>query len=139
MTYYIVQSILCLSCALRQTSVSVGALSLKLVPCQVMRSQSWVLFLPGIQCSLVLLSWSHPCITHDQTIVVVFTVLVTTRWKCVHNCNVIIKPLCCVTNVTTYFVKDSRQRTIYEYHRVEINMTQVASNSAVIITPLPSK
>jgi len=34
---------------------------------------------------------------------------------------------------------DSRQRTIYEYHRVEINMSQVASNSAVVITPLPSQ
>jgi len=36
-------------------------------------------------------------------------------------------------------MQDSRQRTIYEYHRVEINMSQVASNSAVVITPLPSK
>lgn len=34
---------------------------------------------------------------------------------------------------------DLRQRTIFEYHRIEINMSQVVNNSAIIITPLPSK
>jgi hypothetical protein len=31
-----------------------------------------------------------------------------------------------------------RQRTIYEYHRVEINMSQIVNTSSVIITPLKS-
>lgn len=31
-----------------------------------------------------------------------------------------------------------KQRTIYEYHRVEINMSLISSNTSVVITPLQS-
>lgn len=34
---------------------------------------------------------------------------------------------------------DAKQRTIYEYHRVEIDTTKIVSGSAFEFTPLPSK
>ncbi|KAK2184048.1 hypothetical protein NP493_285g00010 [Ridgeia piscesae] len=36
------------------------------------------------------------------------------------------------------FYSGGRRRTIFEYHRVKINMTLIASHTAVIITPLPT-
>ncbi|ESO09996.1 hypothetical protein HELRODRAFT_109381 [Helobdella robusta] len=33
---------------------------------------------------------------------------------------------------------EMKQRTIYEYHRVEINMSLITSNTSVVISPLPS-
>lgn len=34
---------------------------------------------------------------------------------------------------------DVRRRTIYEYHRVELQMSKITNISAVEMTPLPSK
>lgn len=34
---------------------------------------------------------------------------------------------------------DVRRRTIYEYHRVELQMSKITNLSAVEMTPLPSK
>lgn len=34
---------------------------------------------------------------------------------------------------------DGAQQTIYEYHRVEIDMTKITNRSAVELTPLPSE
>ena len=36
-------------------------------------------------------------------------------------------------------VSESRRRTIFEYHRVELDPSKVTSTSAVEFTPLPSK
>lgn len=36
-------------------------------------------------------------------------------------------------------VSESRRRTIYEYHRVELDTSKITSMSAVEFTPLPSK
>jgi len=44
-----------------------------------------------------------------------------------------------VYNCVYIFFSGGRRRTIFEYHRVKINMTLIASHTAVIITPLPSK
>ena len=38
----------------------------------------------------------------------------------------------------TIFI-DVRRRTIYEYHRVELQMSKITNISAVEMTPLPSK
>ncbi len=34
---------------------------------------------------------------------------------------------------------DAKQRTIYEYHRVEIDTTKIVNSSAFEFTPLPSE
>lgn len=36
-------------------------------------------------------------------------------------------------------VSESRRRTIYEYHRVELDTSKITNMSAVEFTPLPSK
>lgn len=36
-------------------------------------------------------------------------------------------------------LSESRRRTIYEYHRVELDTSRITSMSAVEFTPLPSK
>lgn len=44
-------------------------------------------------------------------------------------------------NTLTFYicVEDTKHRTIYEYHRVEIDATKIVSRSAFEFTPLPSK
>jgi len=34
---------------------------------------------------------------------------------------------------------DAKRRTIYEYHRVEIDTTKIVNNSAFELSPLPSE
>lgn len=39
----------------------------------------------------------------------------------------------------SFCVEEAKRRTIYEYHRVEIDTTKIVSRSAFEFTPLPSK
>ncbi|XP_077406105.1 plexin domain-containing protein 1-like isoform X2 [Vanacampus margaritifer] len=43
-----------------------------------------------------------------------------------------------MANLPSAHIADAKQRTIYEYHRVEINTTTIVSGSAFEFTPLPT-
>lgn len=45
----------------------------------------------------------------------------------------------CLCLMRPLAVAESRRRTIYEYHRVELDTSKVTSVSAVEFTPLPSE
>ena len=44
-----------------------------------------------------------------------------------------------IDNVIPISFSDIKRRTIYEYHKVVLNVTRIVSNSIVYIHPLPSK
>lgn len=51
------------------------------------------------------------------------------------------KPICYHFDKQFIFTSstDTKQKTIYEYHRVEIDTTKIVNNSAFEFTPLPSE
>lgn len=54
------------------------------------------------------------------------------------DCNYVFEP---TKSCKTFYISplDPKHRTIYEYHRVEIDTTKIVSRSAFEFTPLPSK